>query len=121
MVLLVRADQDLSVRTSTHVYLVSGAIISNVLYRRLQGRFGPRIIAQLASSTFALNNRNFSGKDRQLIVQSYMDGLRAVFVSYIFLVLVHLCACVCIEDYGLRKADERESHGEEAITQSSNN
>jgi hypothetical protein len=38
-----------------------------------------------------------------MITQAYMKGLHAVFVSFTVLIFIHLCSCVCIQDYGLKQ------------------
>jgi hypothetical protein len=47
-----------------------------------------------------------SDEDKNLISESYMNGIHAVFISYAVLIAVHLCACLCIEDYGLKGGNQ---------------
>ena len=44
-----------------------------------------------------------------------MSGLHMVFVSYAVLIAVHLCAVVCIKDFGLSQ-----NHGTESKDQQTN-
>jgi hypothetical protein len=44
-----------------------------------------------------------SEEENLLISTVYMKGLRAVFMSYAFLLSLHVVICVFIEDYGLKK------------------
>ncbi|KAJ2992668.1 hypothetical protein NUW58_g2088 [Xylaria curta] len=87
---------------------VSGAILSNVLYEELKLRFSPRIIAKLTSSAFALKDLNLSDEDITMITRGYMKGIHTVFASFAVLIAIHLCSCVCIEDYGLRRGPTRQ-------------
>lgn len=89
-----------------NIFPASGAILSNILSSQLRTKFSPRLVAQLTSSAFALDELDLSDADKQLIMHSYMDGLHAVFVSYTVLIVIHVCACVCIEDYGLKRGEE---------------
>ncbi|KAI1177410.1 putative efflux pump antibiotic resistance protein [Nemania sp. FL0916] len=95
---------------------VSGAILANVLSVQLSSRFGPDLIAKLTSSAFALNDLDLSEEDKVVISQTYMRGLHAVFISFAILVLIHLCSCMFIRDYGLRRSSgqqQRQSISEE--------
>lgn len=47
-----------------------------------------------------------------MIVQAYMQGLRAVFASFTVLILIHLCSCFYIQDYGLKQKQSKNT-GEE--------
>lgn len=86
-----------------------------MLSNRLHGHFSPRLIAQLTSSAFGLNDLDLPVQDRMLISDGYMNGLHMVFVSYAVLIAVHLCAVVCIKDFGLSQ-----SHGTESKDQQTN-
>jgi hypothetical protein len=98
---------------------VSGAILSNVLSSELRSKLDPGLIAQLTSSVFNLKKLNLSDGEVQLISQSYMDGIHAVFLSYTALTAIHLYACLFIEDYGL--AANRTSHAERRSAETGNN
>lgn len=86
-------------------YLVSGAILSMVLSSQLKSTFSPDLIAKLTSSAFALKDLDLSDEERSMISQAYTNGLRAIFAFFAVLSVVHLCACLCIRDYGLRRGD----------------
>lgn len=83
--------------------LVSGTILSNVLYTRLKSRFSQETIAKLISVASALEDLQLTKEERSLVSQGYTEGLHAVFASFAVLVAIHLCACVCIRDYGLKR------------------
>lgn len=42
-----------------------------------------------------------------MISQAYTNGLHAVFACFAVLSVVHLCACLCIRDYGLGREDNK--------------
>jgi hypothetical protein len=96
---------------------VSGSILSNVLSIELKDKLSPSLIAQLASSVFALKDLNLSEESKQLISNSYMSGIHKVFLFNSALIAVHLCACLLIEDYGLTankkvRGEERAQNGD---------
>jgi hypothetical protein len=89
--------------------VVSGTILSNVLYGQLRSRFSRDTIAELISSAFALEHLHLTEEEKNLVSQGYMEGLHAVFVSFAVLVAIHFCACLCIRDYGIeRKVTQRD-------------
>lgn len=88
--------------------LVSGAILSHLLYSQLKSTFSHDLIAKLASSAFALKDLDLSDEERSMISQAYTNGLRAVFSCFAVLSVVHLCACLCIQDYGLKREDGKQ-------------
>ncbi|EHK46108.1 hypothetical protein TRIATDRAFT_292286 [Trichoderma atroviride IMI 206040] len=57
---------------------ISGAVLSNVLYRQLKSTFSPELIAKLASSAFALKDLDLSDEERSMISLAYTNGLRAI-------------------------------------------
>lgn len=91
----------------------SGAILNNIVFTGLKTRFSEAFISQLQSSGFNLKEILISDKDRAFILARYMKGIRGVFLSYAAVIVVHLCACVFIDDYGLRGTDgeSQEDHG----------
>lgn len=90
-------------------YVVSGAILSNLLFSQLKSTFNPDLIAKLASSAFALKDLDLSDEERILISQAYTNCLRAVFACFAVLSAVYLCACLFIRDYGLgREGNQRQ-------------
>jgi hypothetical protein len=82
---------------------VSGAILSSLLFSQLKSVFSPELIAKLTSSAFALKDLDLSEEERSMISHAYTNGLRAVFSCFAVLSIVHLCACLCIRDYGLKR------------------
>ncbi|KAI1119925.1 putative efflux pump antibiotic resistance protein [Nemania abortiva] len=108
--------RDMGGATST---TVSGAILSNMLSSQLRSRFGPALVSKLTSSAFALKDLNVTAEERVMIVEAYMRGLQAVFSSFAVLIAVHLCACACIRDYGLKQRHSKKQqsgiHGEGRI------
>ncbi|KAI1313246.1 putative efflux pump antibiotic resistance protein [Xylaria venustula] len=101
---------------------VSGAILSNILSSQLRSRFGPELVAKLTSSAFALRDLNLTAEERAMITEAYVKGLQAVFASFTVLIVVHLCACACIRDYGLDQGRSKKQqsyiHGQGRIQNS---
>jgi hypothetical protein len=71
----------------------------------LNSRFSPSLIAKLTSSAFSLKDLGLNDEEIDTICGAYMKGLNAVFISFAVLIFIHLCACVFIQDYGLRRGD----------------
>lgn len=91
----------------------SGAILNNIVFTGLKTRFSEAFISQLQSSGFNLDNIPISDNDRAFILARYMKGIWGVFLSYAAVIVVHLCACVFIDDYGPSGTDGEchENHG----------
>ncbi|KAL1870815.1 hypothetical protein VTK73DRAFT_2407 [Phialemonium thermophilum] len=64
--------------------VVSGAILSNTLTNRLSraGFISQATIAQLTSSTYALESMGFTEAQKTRILDTYMDGLHYIFIFY---------------------------------------
>ncbi|KAI0142232.1 putative efflux pump antibiotic resistance protein [Xylariaceae sp. FL1272] len=75
----------------------------HMLSRQLSSRFGSDLVAKLRSSAFALKNLDLTAEEISIITQAYMKGLQAVFASFAALIAIHLCACACTRDYGLKQ------------------
>ncbi|TGJ86274.1 hypothetical protein E0Z10_g2486 [Xylaria hypoxylon] len=82
---------------------ISGTILSNVLYGQLKARFSPETISELISSAFALERLHLTEEEKGLVTQGYMEGLHQVFASFTVLIAIHVCACLFIQDYGLKR------------------
>lgn len=90
--------------------VVSGAILNNHLHAGLKGHFGPEMISHIASSALNLSELNLSAEEKSLVLDVYMRGMNAVFVSYGVLTVALFLATLCLRDYGLvRKAEQQES------------
>ncbi|KAL2867569.1 major facilitator superfamily domain-containing protein [Aspergillus lucknowensis] len=105
--------RDMGGATST---TASGTILSNVLYARLGSRFSQETIAKLVSSAFALDDFDLTKEEKALVSRGYMNGLHAVFVSFAVLIMIHLCACMCIQDYGLKRDRFQPKQQQQACT-----
>jgi hypothetical protein len=80
-----------------------------VLYGQLRSRFSQETIAKLISSAFALEHLHLTEEEKSSVSQGYMEGLHAVFISFAVLIAIHVCACLCIQDYGIeRKGTQRD-------------
>ncbi|KAJ6133476.1 hypothetical protein N7471_008691 [Penicillium samsonianum] len=92
---------------------VSGAILNNYLHAGLKGHFSPEMISHIASSAFNLSETNLSAEEKSMILDVYVGGINAVFVSYGVLTVVLFLATLCLRDYGLdRKPEQQESDAE---------
>lgn len=83
--------------------VVSGTILTNVLYRELKSWFTQETITKLISSTFSLEHLHLTEEEKRIVTRGYMEGLHAVFVSFAALIAIHVCACLCIQDHGLKR------------------
>lgn len=93
--------------------VVSGAILNNYLHAGLKGHFSPEMISHIASSAFNLSETNLSAEEKSMILDVYVGGINAVFVSYGVLTVVLFLATLCLRDYGLdRKPEQQESDAE---------
>lgn len=90
------------------MHVVSGAILGNLLFSQLKSAFSSDLIAKLTSSAFVLKDLDLSDEERSMISQAYTNGLRAVFSCFAVLGVVHLCACLCIQDYGLKRENVKQ-------------
>lgn len=99
-------------RSSTNrLVVVSGTILTNLLFAQLQHRFSPELIAELTSSAFALKDLDLTDSERRLISGAYMHSLTVIYVTFAVLASIHLCLCLFIKDYGLRQR-----HGKQVAT-----
>lgn len=57
----------------------------------------------MISSAFALENLHLTREEKTLVSQGYMEGLHAVFASFGILIAIHVCACLFIQDHGLKR------------------
>lgn len=64
--------------------VISGVILSNTLSKGLSGKpsMTDDMIAQLTSSTYALDEMDISEEEKKDIIQIYMDGLHYIFIFY---------------------------------------
>lgn len=80
---------------------VSGAILNNILESKLKGKFSTEFIAELTSSVTNLSSLDISEEDQNTILQAYMQGLHAVFISYASLIGLCFLSFLIIKDYGV--------------------
>lgn len=64
--------------------VISGAILANTLRRDLVGSgiIPSDLIAQLTSSTYALDNLDLSAEEKNRILETYMSGLHSIFIFF---------------------------------------
>lgn len=87
--------------------------MSNVLYFQLKSSFSRATISEMISSAFALEHLHLSREEKTLVSQGYMDGLHAVFASFSLLIAIHFCACMCIQDRGLKCGGKQQTQQED--------
>ncbi|KAK6540821.1 hypothetical protein TWF694_008209 [Orbilia ellipsospora] len=92
---------------------VSGAILGNVLFGQLKSRFSESLIAKLISSAFVLDEMDFTEEEKDMIIRAYIKGLNTVFFSFAVIAVVHLCCCICLQDYGLKQQRQKNLQSEE--------
>ncbi|OJJ78606.1 uncharacterized protein ASPGLDRAFT_1510642 [Aspergillus glaucus CBS 516.65] len=94
---------------------VSGAVLGLVLSGQLKSRFNDSLIRRVISSAFALEDLHLTEGEREMIVQAYMKGLHAVFVTFTVLIFIHLCSCLYVQDYGLKQGQRENIEEEEGL------
>ena len=82
-----------------------------MLFNQLKSKFSPDLISRLTSSAFALDDLNLTDEERDMVSGAYMNGIRAVFISFAALIAAHLCFCMCITDYGLARGSKQQQEG----------
>ncbi|KAL0939938.1 major facilitator superfamily transporter [Colletotrichum truncatum] len=65
--------------------VISGVILSNTLRKELRGKdfVTDDVIAELTSSTYALDEKGFSEEEKTVILKAYMEGLHYIFIYYV--------------------------------------
>lgn len=71
----------------------------------MKGKFSTEVIAQLTSSVTNLSSLGISEDDQSTILQAYMQGLNAVFISYACLIGLCFLSFSIIKDYGVGGRD----------------
>lgn len=94
--------------SNDYLPVVSGAILGNFLFSQLKSVFSSDLIAKLTSLAFALKDLNLSDEERNMISRTYTNGLRAVFSCFAVVGVVHLCACLFIQDCGLNRENVKQ-------------
>ncbi|PKX91219.1 putative efflux pump antibiotic resistance protein [Aspergillus novofumigatus IBT 16806] len=85
---------------------VSGAILSNVLQLGLGDKFSPEVIARLTSSVQNLPDSEFSRDEMRLILSVYMEGLHAVFISFVPLIALCFSSSLLVKNYPIGGKDK---------------
>ncbi|KAL4895218.1 major facilitator superfamily-domain-containing protein [Aspergillus ambiguus] len=91
---------------------VSGTILNNTLQAGLKDRFDAEVIAQLTSSSFAMDSMDLSEQDKSLISKVYMRGLHVVFVTYAVLISGVFVAFLLVKDQSLGGKGEEHKYQE---------
>ncbi|KAK4161178.1 major facilitator superfamily transporter [Cladorrhinum sp. PSN259] len=93
--------------------------------RDMGGATGTTVSGAILSNVQSVRVRGMTTSD-MMTRRDYITGLRAVFISFAVLTTLHLCACVCIRDYGLKQGSNKARPGqqkhveEERVTGQSN-
>ncbi len=78
-----------------------------MLFAQLRHRFSPELIARLTSSAFALKDLGLTDSERHMISGAYMNSLTMIYITFAVLAAIHLCLCLCIKDYGLKRESQQ--------------
>jgi MFS family permease len=97
--------------------VVSGVILSNTLSKNLSGEtfISDSLIAELTSSTYALDNLGLSGVQKDIVLDVYMRGLHYVFVFFLVCTSLSLLLTFSVGDTSLKapkKPEEGTNHEE---------
>lgn len=84
---------------------VSGAILNNVLQRRLRDVVSPGIAAQLATSAHSLNEMGLTSQQTASVLKAYMQGMRYIFIMYAPIMGICALGALLIKDRGLAEKD----------------
>ncbi|KAF2705445.1 major facilitator superfamily transporter [Pleomassaria siparia CBS 279.74] len=84
--------------------IISGAILSNNLDLQLSGLpfMTPDILKSLTSSTYSLDKLGFSAAERAQVLDSYVTGIRHIYILYSASCGVNLLLCLGIGNTGLK-------------------
>jgi MFS family permease len=98
--------------------VISGVILSNTLSKNLSSEtfISDSLIAELTSSTYALDNLGLSETQRDLVLDVYMRGLHDVFVFFLVCTSLSLLLTFSVGDTSLKapkKAEEEDTNHEE--------
>jgi hypothetical protein len=98
--------------------VISGVILSNTLSKNLSGEtfISDSLIAELTSSTYALDNLGLSETQRDIVLDVYMRGLHYVFVFFLVCTSLSLLLTFSVGDTSLKapkKAKEEDTTHEE--------
>jgi len=99
--------------------IISGAILSNTLDRDLsQLPFMTKdILRNLTSSTFSLDTLGFTNEERDIVLDSYMTGIRYIYILYAVSTAINLVLCAWIGNTNLKaKTGVDEEVGEDTET-----
>ena len=84
--------------------IISGAILSNILDRDLSHLSfitGP-MLRNLTSSTYSLQSMGFSNYEKSIILDSYMRGIRYIYIMYTASAGANLILCIWIGNTSLK-------------------
>jgi MFS family permease len=84
--------------------IISGAILSNTLDKDLShlSFMSKDILQNLTSSTYALDSVGFTESEKQLVLDSYMKGIRYIYILYAASAGANLILCLGIGNTSLK-------------------
>jgi hypothetical protein len=84
--------------------IISGAILSNNLDSQLSGLdfITPDILKNLTSSTYSLGKLGFTDAQRDQVLESYMTGIKYIYILYAASSGINLLLCAGIGNTGLK-------------------
>jgi hypothetical protein len=84
--------------------IISGAILSNNLDSQLSGLdfITPKILKNLTSSTYSLDKLGFTDVQKDQVLESYMTGIKYIYILYAASSGVNLLLCAGIGNTGLK-------------------
>ncbi|KAF2662578.1 major facilitator superfamily transporter [Lophiostoma macrostomum CBS 122681] len=98
--------------------IISGAILANTLDRDLShlSFMNKSILQNLTSSTYSLNSMGFTDNEKQLVLDSYMKGIRYIYILYAASAGANLLLCLGIGNTDLKAKKPVEEKGNGAIS-----
>ncbi|KAF2113163.1 major facilitator superfamily transporter [Lophiotrema nucula] len=94
--------------------IISGAILSNTLSSRLGHLpfITGDILKSLTSSTYSLDSLSFTKEEKQVVLDSYMDGISYIYILYAASTSTNLILCLWIGNTSLKAKRPTETNEE---------
>ncbi|KAL1608468.1 hypothetical protein SLS60_003410 [Paraconiothyrium brasiliense] len=95
--------------------IISGTILANTLDARLSHLpfITPEILRNLTSSTYSLDKLGFDDKQMELVLDTYIAGIRYIYILYTASAATNLVLCAWIGDTNLKAKSPKESNVED--------
>ncbi|KAE8154060.1 major facilitator superfamily domain-containing protein [Aspergillus avenaceus] len=86
---------------------VSGAILNNILQKRLRDILPSDSVAQITSSVYALSSLQLTPEQTEKVMDAYMAGIHANFIMYAPVIGVCFICAILVRDNGVAEKDHK--------------